>query len=74
MTNRDIEFFRVKEKASGYEKSIPAATFSDLWTRLDQPAVDDNGDPLPDKPKTTVSAEAAKKKAGQKAVPKKEHS
>lgn len=71
MTNRDIEFVRVRIKDSGVEKSIPASkweTSRDLFAKLQSAAVDSNGDPLPDLQPT----KGAKNKTGQSAEPLKE--
>lgn len=60
----------VRDKETGHEYRVSVARYRrtpQLWERLE---------PLPRKPKTTVSAEAAKKKAtsGQKADSTKEES
>lgn len=69
-----IEYVRVRDKELGHEKSIPASSFDPaLWARVDKPAVDINGDPLPSKPRTSASTEAAKSKSGRMAATEKEN-
>lgn len=56
----------VRVKAEGGEVSILRSTYDfapDAYDLLDKPATDAGNNPLPPKPKTTVSTEAAKKKA-----------
>lgn len=59
------EYHRVKIVGPDHETTITAeqlAAQPDAFKVLDKPAVDGGGVPLPAKHKTTVSAEAAKKK------------
>lgn len=74
------EYVRVKDKETGHEYTVPERRFNaDLMTRLDKSATNSAGDPLPVKPKTTASKEAAKKsgsspaKSGHQAETKKEN-
>lgn len=69
------EMVRVKQKETGHELTVDAEwaeQFSEGYEVLaDKEAVDAAGDPLPPKYKTTVSDEAAKKRAAAPATPKK---
>jgi hypothetical protein len=70
------EFVRVRDKDTGHHYSINKEKYDrtpDVWELLKQDAVDAAGDPLPMKPKTSVSSEAAKK-AGSTATSEKENS
>lgn len=70
------EFVRVRDKDTGHHYSVRKERYDrtpELWDLLSQPAVDAAGDPLPMKPKTTVSNETGKK-AGTTATPEKENS
>lgn len=55
------DFVRVKDKLTGHEFSVRYAD-PDQHEVLDKEAVDRNGDPLPDKPRTSARAKAAEKK------------
>jgi hypothetical protein len=59
----EYEFVRVKDKTTGHEYSV---RFPDPEQHevLKKDAVDINGDPLPGKPKTTVSKSATAKQEG----------
>lgn len=55
------DFVRVKDKVTGDEYSARRPNLS-LVDVLDKPAVDRNGRPLPQKPKTSVAAKVAEQK------------
>lgn len=60
------EFVRVKDKETGHHYSVSRERYDrspELWDRLKSPAVDAAGAPLPMKPRTSVSTEAAKRSA-----------
>ncbi|VXC08684.1 hypothetical protein [Aeromicrobium sp. 9AM] len=62
MTN----FVRVRDNETGHEYSVAESRFDlepDLFTKLDKPATDPTGEPLPAKHKTTVAKKAAENKA-----------
>lgn len=67
MTN----FIRVKDDDTGHEFTIRETQFVEgAMTKLDKPALDGGGDPLPVKHKTSVAKAATAKKtasSGQKA-------
>lgn len=56
-----LPFVRVKDKLTGHEFSVRFAD-PEQHEVLDKDAVDNNGEPLPPKPKTTATAQAAAKK------------
>jgi len=64
------EYLRVKQIDTGHELSISRTMYDfapDAYEVIEdekKPATDAGNNPLPWKPKTTVSTEAAKKKAG----------
>lgn len=65
------EVVRVRQNDTGHHLTVTAdwaKEFSDGYTVLKQPAVDASGEHLPPKYKTTVSTEAAQKKAASTAV------
>lgn len=58
------EYVRVRDKETGHHYSVTRERFErtpDLWQELKQDATDSVGEPLPQKYKTTVSTETAKK-------------
>lgn len=66
------EFHRVKVVGPDHEVTITDEQLSaqpDAFKVLDKPAVGNDGEPLPPKYKTSVSAEAAKNKAASPASP-----
>lgn len=70
-------FIRVKDNDTGHEYSILEAMYDGnpaAFTKINRPATDSAGTPLPPKHKTSVSAESAKKitQSGQKADSNKE--
>lgn len=57
-------YMRIKDKATGHERTIPARRFNaESMTKLDKPALGSDGLPAAPKFKTTASREAAKKKS-----------
>lgn len=71
------DYVRVKQADTGHELSIPRDHFEHApdgaYDEVDKPAVDEGGDPLPPKYKTSVRAAAAKKTtSGQSAEKSKE--
>lgn len=58
------EFVRVKHDVFGEYTISDAAVDTDIHTVLDKPAVDQNGDTLPGKPRTSVKTTAKKSTNG----------
>lgn len=65
------EFIRVKDNDTGHEFTIRAGQFVEgAMKEIDKPALDNGGEPLPPKHKTTVAAQASARRttsSGQKA-------
>lgn len=55
------EFVRVKHDVFGEFSIAETSVDPDIHTVVNKPAVDQNGDVLPGKPKTSVSTKTAKK-------------
>lgn len=60
------EYVRVRDKETGHHYSVTRERYDrtpNLWDELKSDAVEPNGDPVPMKPKTSVSKKATGKTA-----------
>lgn len=65
------DFLRVKDGETGHEYSVTAERYDatpDLFTKLDKPATNSAGEPLPPKYRTTVAKKASVNRATEPAT------
>ncbi len=67
------DFVRVRDNETNHEYSVAVSRFDadpDLFTKVDKPATNSSGEPLPPKYRTTVAKKAAENRATEPATAK----